>query len=216
MTNVNDPPTANPILITMLEDTTKTITFDNTYINDVDNTLSELSVALTSLPSSGVLEVLQGSGSWVVVSSSNQLPVAVPQKTIRWTPDLNQNSPPNIVWGYSVTDPGLLSASSTITINVTPVNDPPSSAGFSLRTLEDTPLYITQIVASDPEGDPLRLRVETQTSRGYIALPSSPTTPLNVPYIITSSDWTLVFNPASNEFSTNPNTVRNSKKPQFH
>jgi hypothetical protein len=86
VTNVNDPPVANPISITIFEDTTAVIAFNNSYISDVDNTLTELSVKLTSLPSSGVLEVLQSPGSWVVVPSSSPLPVNVPLQMIRWTP----------------------------------------------------------------------------------------------------------------------------------
>jgi hypothetical protein len=66
-------------------------------------------------------------------------------------------------WGtdsfsYTVSDPWGGSAGATVTITVTPVNDPPVADGKGTATPEDTPVTIT-LTARDADGDPLTYQV---------------------------------------------------------
>ncbi|KNH15423.1 hypothetical protein ACS78_26955, partial [Priestia megaterium] len=56
-------------------------------------------------------------------------------------------------------------AVSTVTINVIPVNDPPITSNVSFTIAEDSTL-INQVVAVDPDGDPLTFSLQTAPGNG--------------------------------------------------
>ena len=73
-------------------------------------------------------------------------------------------------------DGALDSAPGTISILVTPANDPPTANDQSVNTSEDTNLPII-LTASDPENDPLTYSVTVQPNYGTLN-----GTPPNVTY----------------------------------
>ncbi|MEX2187102.1 MAG: tandem-95 repeat protein [Pirellulales bacterium] len=102
---VNEPPTARPDSVTTPEDTTGTF---NVALNDtdIDGTIAASTVTITSDPQHGTATVdLQG--------------------RIVYTPGANYNGPDSLQ--YTVADNrGGVSGPGLVTINVTPVNDPPT------------------------------------------------------------------------------------------
>ena len=67
---------------------------------------------------------------------------------------------------YTVADPGGLSAAATVTLTVTPVNDPPDAVDDEAETLEDEPLVI-DVLANDTDVDGDRLRVVSATAPAH-------------------------------------------------
>src|SRR5690606_33681414 len=58
---------------------------------------------------------------------------------------------------------------STVTIGVTPVNDPPVTADINLVTNEDTPVS-SQVVATDADGDDLVYTLSGSATNGTVVL----------------------------------------------
>lgn len=85
-----------------------------------------------------------------------------PDGTLTYTPNPDFNGPDVI--SYTVTDPAGNTATSTVAVTVTPVNDAPVAAPDAITTPLDTPVTL-DIVAndSDPDGDALTI-VGTPTS----------------------------------------------------
>jgi Ca2+-binding RTX toxin-like protein len=85
-----------------------------------------------------------------------------PDGTLTYTPDLNYNGPDEIT--YTVTDPDGNTATSTVAVTVTPVNDAPVANPDTIGTPLDTPVTL-DIVANDTDvdGDTLTI-VGTPTS----------------------------------------------------
>ena len=69
-----------------------------------------------------------------------------------YTPLPNYSGPDSFT--FRTSDGTVDSALGTVSISVTPVNDPPVAAGQSVTTPEDTPKPIT-LTGSDAEGSPL-------------------------------------------------------------
>jgi choice-of-anchor A domain-containing protein/RHS repeat-associated protein len=68
---------------------------------------------------------------------------------------------------FRVSD-GTLSATATVSLTVTPSNDPPLAHDQSLSTDEDEPLAIT-LTGTDPDGDALTYRVASPTAHGSLS-----------------------------------------------
>ena len=80
-----------------------------------------------------------------------------------YTPDANYHGPDSFT--YTVTAPDGASATATVAITVTPVNDDPVFVDQELVTDEDTPLPI-EITAVDPDGDTLAYALATAPQHG--------------------------------------------------
>lgn len=74
----------------------------------------------------------------------------------------------------------------TVTISITPVNDPPVASGLTFTVNEDT-AYSGQLTASDPDGDTLSFSTSSQPTRGILTL---------------RTDGTFIYTPASNATGT--------------
>jgi len=142
ITPVNDPPTAGNDNTTITEDTP--LTNFNILANDADpdGSLNAGSVDLDPGTGGQQTTMSTSAGSWSVTGG-----------LLNFTPALNYNTPPATLT-YTVSDNlGLASGPATITITITPVNDPPNAANDNTTIVEDTPLTGFNILANDMDID---------------------------------------------------------------
>ncbi|WP_255906687.1 tandem-95 repeat protein, partial [Priestia aryabhattai] len=83
--------------------------------------------------------------------------------TFSYQPNLNFNGTDQFT--VLVSDGQGGTAVSTVTINVIPVNDPPITSNVSFTIAEDSTL-INQVVAVDPDGNPLTFSLQTAPGNG--------------------------------------------------
>ena len=161
-----DSPTAVDDVVVTDEDTE--ITFDvlTGSDSDPDGDLDPASTSAVTLPTDGVL-VNNGDG------------------TFRYTPDTDFNGTDS--FDYEVCDiTGAASCDTvTVTIAVNPVNDAPAAAPSAHETPQNAPLVLTltDLGASDPDGDPLTLEVVDGAA-------------LTGSVVITDAGTTITFTPA--------------------
>lgn len=97
--------------------------------------------------------------------------IAVSGSTLTYTPDANYQGPDSAT--ITVSD-GELTATATVTITVTPVNDAPVAVDDSAAAAEDTAATITAaaLVANDTDvdGDPLTISAVGAAVNGTVAL----------------------------------------------
>ena len=158
VTAVNDPPTAANGTVTTNEDTDHTFAAaDFSYADSEDNPLA--SVKITGLPAAGT-GTLTLDGTAIV---SGALPEAVAAadltaSKLKYSPPANANGTGYASFTFKVNDGTADSAEYTITINVTPVNDPATGA----PTISGTAQVGQTLTAStagieDPDGVPSSL-----------------------------------------------------------
>jgi VCBS repeat-containing protein len=162
VTPVNDQPIANPDTATTPENTPVTV---SVLGNDSDPEGDPLTVT------GATVDPTLGS---VVVN---------PDGTLTFTPANNTNGP--VVITYSISDGQGGSATSTVTIDVTPVNEAPVANPSTATTPEETPVTLNVLGNdSDPDGDPLTVTSATvDPAKGSVSI---------------NPDGTLAFNPAPN------------------
>jgi VCBS repeat-containing protein len=150
---VNDPPTAANDSYSTNEDTTLNIAAPGVLGNDSDPDGDSVSAVLQSGPSSGSL-TLNGNGSF------------------SYKPNDDFNGTDSFT--YRASDGSANSSPATVTINVNPVNDPPTAGNDSYSINEDTTLNIAApgVLANDndPEGQPLTAVLQTGPSSGSLNL----------------------------------------------
>src|SRR5439155_1389471 len=130
---VNHAPTTSDNAVTTAEDTAFTFSSGSFPFSDVDAGDSLQSVRLDTLPGSGTLTLGGSSVSAGQVIAVGQLGNLV------YTPPADQNGSPFTTFTFSVSDGAAFSAApGTLTVNVTPVNDPPVAGSDSLSTNENT------------------------------------------------------------------------------
>src|SRR5207244_1101131 len=129
----SDTAVANAQSLTPAEDTAKAITLSG---SDVDG--DTLTYAIATQPAHGTL--------------TGTAP------NVTYTPALNYNGPDSFT--FTVKDATLVSTAATVTITVTPVNDPPVANAQSVTTAEDTAKAIT-LTGSDVDGDALTFSIAT-------------------------------------------------------
>jgi large repetitive protein len=152
VTPVNDPPQAANLQKSTAEDTPLAIDLTGS-ISDVDNNLD-----LSSL------QVITPAGHGVAVKSGNPI--------ITYTPAANYNGPDLV--GYRICDLGSLCAEASISITVTPVNDPPVATNDRYYT---RPISLTVsapgVLANDYDvdaGDHLKANLVTGPINGQLKL----------------------------------------------
>ena len=132
----NNPPTSADKTVGTPEDTDYTfLTADFAFTDtDMGNTLS--SVKIVTLP---VLGTLTLSGTALTSGDLPQTVTAAQIGTLKYVPPANDNGSPFTSFTFRVNDGTDNSATpNTMTVNVTAVNDAPTSADKAVRTLEDT------------------------------------------------------------------------------
>jgi hypothetical protein len=141
VTPVNDAPVAEALSLTTAEDTVATVVLQG---SDVDG--EGLTYSVVSGPGQGTL--------------SGVLPV------LTYTPPAGFSGSDSLT--YRVTDPGGLSATASVAITVTPVNDAPVALAQSVTTAEDTPVTLT-LRGSDVDGDALTFAVVAGPVNGTLS-----------------------------------------------
>ncbi|NML27147.1 retention module-containing protein, partial [Zoogloea dura] len=145
VTPVNDPPVARPDAATTPEDTPVTV---SVLGNDSDPEGNPLTVTGATVD--------PGRGS-VTVN---------PDGTLSFTPAPNYNGPAVIT--YTISDGQGGTATSTVTINVTPVNDPAQIGSGAGTTQEDTVLLASGTLSiTDPDAGEAGFQPQSATTGTY-------------------------------------------------
>ncbi len=160
VTPVNDPPVARPDTATTLEDVPVVIA---PLANDTDVDGNPLAITAATSPNGNV--VINANG------------------TITFTPDANFNGPTTIT--YTVSDGQGGTATTTIAVNVTAVNDPPVARNDVFTMDEDTTARIP-VLSNDFDMDGDTLAVTTASSPNGT--------------VVINADGTISFTPAPNFF----------------
>jgi ELWxxDGT repeat protein len=137
---VNDPPVTKAQNASVVEDTPTPITLDAT---DVDG--DPLTFTVVTPPSHGKL-----SGTGLVMT---------------YTPDPNYDGPDS--FQYSASDAVSSSNSSTVSITVTPVNDPPVANDVAVTT-KGTNRVVAVLSATDPDGPTLTYSIGRKPAHGTV------------------------------------------------
>ncbi len=179
MVPVNDPPVDGDETNTVTEDTTLTVPAATGLLanaTDVDGD-TPLTVSAFTVPGVGAGTVgtpltIPGVGSLTIQSTG----------AYTFTPDLNFTGPIPVVT-YTVRDPGGLTDTSTLTLTMVPVNDPPVDGNETNTVTEDTTLTVPAATgllanATDVDGD-TPLTVSAFTVPGVGA--GTVGTPLTIP-----------------------------------
>ena len=198
VTPVNDAPTSGNRTVTTAEDTDFTFTTADFPFSDVDGD-SLTRIRIDTLPTDGTV-LLSG----VAVTAGQIITVAnITAGNLKFRPDTNENGSPYTTFTFSVGDASSFVASaSTMTVNVTPVNDAPTGGNRTVTTAEDTDFTFTtaDFPFSDVDGDALaRVRIDTLPTDGTVLLSGVAVT---AGQIITAANITagnLKFRPDANE-----------------
>src|SRR5205823_6481822 len=149
----NTPPAADNDAYGTNEDTTLTVAAPGVLANDTDADGDALTAAVVNGPSHGTL-TLNANGSFT------------------YTPSANYNGADSFT--YKASDGQAFSNVATVSITVTPVNDPPVAANDGYTTPEDTALNVTApgLLGNDTDvdGDSLTAVVIGGPSHGTLTL----------------------------------------------
>ena len=116
--------------------------------NDYDGDDDPLHVTAVSDPAHGSASVISAS-------------------EIRYTPDADFSGSDTMT--YTVADPGGKTDTGTITVTVSPVNDPPTASADSATTNEDTAVEIDLLANdSDPDNDSLTVQILENPAHGTL------------------------------------------------
>ena len=142
---VNKPPTAEPLNITTKEDTSTSITLAG---SDRDN--DTLTYSIITEPTHG------------------RLTGTVPN--LNYRPELDFNGQDSLT--FEVSDGKVDSAAATVSITVTPGNDPPTANDDSATAEEDVPIVTIDVLKndSDPDKDRLVVISATQGRNGSVTI----------------------------------------------
>ena len=101
----------------------------------------------------------------VAVTAPGHGTATVAEGGARYEPSLNYHGADE--FRYTLADPGGLTATATVRMTVTPVNDAPDAVDDDAETLEDEPV-IVDVLANDTDvdGDPLRIVSATAPAHG--------------------------------------------------
>jgi hypothetical protein len=197
VTPVNDAPTSANRTVTTSEDTAYTFTLADFPYSDIDgDSLAKLQI--TSLETQGSLQL-----SGVDVTLNQEIAAsAIAAGNLRFVPALNANGAAYDAFQFKVHDGAVYSAvARTMTIDVTPVNDLPSSADHTVSTTEDTPYTFTlaDFPFSDIDGDGLaKVQIAALPSQGSLQLSGTDVTLTQEIAAAAIAAGSLKFVPASN------------------
>jgi hypothetical protein len=199
--SANKNPTVNTV--TDIE-TDEDVTFTNYRIEaqDADSGQSTTLVAYVArLPQFGTL-VSNGVDYTTagVALSAKQTTTTTTFYRLNYRPDANYNGPDSFTF-YFMDILGATSTVETVDITVNPVNDQPTTNGFTITTSEDTMITLTQFTASDIDaGDTFKLVITSLPSLGTLRHPVGEDTAvvLNEEITYTSAaSWELRYTPAT-------------------
>ena len=154
VTGINDAPTALDNSITTNEDTNHVFSTGEFNFSDDDNSGSLNKIKITSLENNGALQYYNGS-TWVDVTENQEITAAdITSGYLRFKPDANENGNSYTSFDFQVSDgTAYSSSSSTMTINVTPVNDAPVADDETDDANEDATITVTDGLSDVLHGD---------------------------------------------------------------
>ncbi|MEQ8854829.1 Ig-like domain-containing protein [Gimesia sp.] len=201
VTPVNEPPTAADNTVTTAEETAYTFTAaDFNFIDGDGDSLA--SVTITSLESVGTLQLSGVDVSLNLVISRADIDAG----NLTFMPGLNASGTSYDSFGYSVNDGTFESTGTyTLSVDVTPVNDAPTSSDNTVTTSEDVPYVFSaaDFNFSDIDGDSLAsVRITALETVGTLQL-SGVNVTLN--QVISRADidaGNLTFTPVANASGT--------------
>lgn len=159
-TLANEAPTADAQGLSTPEDTNLTITFSGNDVNG--DTISSL---VSSLPLHGTLYqttdgITPGDAIAIVPAS-----VTDSEHRVIYVPEANNNGVGVGTFSFITNDGTADSSEASVTIDVTAVQDAPTTSNLSSTTNEDTPVSAT-LDATDVDGDALTYTVVTMPAHG--------------------------------------------------
>ncbi|MGE0247706.1 MAG: beta strand repeat-containing protein, partial [Pyrinomonadaceae bacterium] len=153
VTPVNDPPVANDDTFTVAEDSGSTaldVLGNDSILPDAGETLT-------------VTAVTQPAHGTVVIN---------PDGTVSYTPDANYNGADSFT--YTISDGNGGTATATVNLTVTPVNDPPVANDDTFTVAEDSGATALDVLGNDsilPDaGETLTVTSVTQPAHGTVAI----------------------------------------------
>jgi VCBS repeat-containing protein len=186
ITAVNDPPVAGADTGTINEDTSLVVAAPGVLSNDTDVDSVALTAGVVVGPAHGTL-TLNANGGYT------------------YTPTANYSGADSFT--YRASDGSALSNTVTVTLTVTPINDPPVAVADTRTTNEDTVLSGATVLGndSDPDSGTITAVLDSQPARGTLVLNANGTftyTPLlndngSVSFSYHASDGTLSSNTVS-------------------
>jgi cysteine-rich repeat protein len=151
VTPVNDPPVAAPDTRSTAEDTVLSFAAAGLVGNDTDIDGDALTVTAVAAGDHGSVELAGG--------------------TITFTPEADFHG--DTSFGYTVSD-GRATATATVAVTVTPVNDAPAAVADAVTATEDTPLVLAGAALTgndqDVDGDILTITAVTPGSGGAVSV----------------------------------------------
>jgi len=141
ITPVNDPPVANNIEIAAMEDVSTPV-----LLAGIDPDGDSLTYSIMTKPSNGIL-----SGT---------------EPSLTYTPNTNFNGLDGFT--FKVSDGKMNSIPATVSLVVTPTDDPPIANGDNVTVPEDSVSHIL-LTGSDPDGDPLTYTVLRNPIHGKLS-----------------------------------------------
>lgn len=162
----NNAPVPSPIQATILEDSQVTLTLEGT---DADG--DALRAVIESLPTNGTLyQTPDGSSLGAPITRVPML-VSNQNRLVIFKPASDANGQGYASFLFAINDRKVVSENAKVTINVTPVNDPPVAVDdiVSARPGEIVSPIRPQINDIDVDLDPLTVTGFTQPSRGKVS-----------------------------------------------
>ncbi len=201
-TLINLPPTGDDKALTTPEDTDLLVNV-TPLLSDGEDPISSLNVTIETLPSFGTL----WNGATKLSKGS-----FLPAKTVTYRPNLNYNGPDSFI--YRVSDSQFYDLG-TISITVTPVNDPPTSVDMTFITYEDTSVKINGFVVNDVDSDPstFTMTITKNVDKGeLINMASGLTMDVNSVLTPVYTSWEILYTPPAGLNSGDDTTVFTSFK----
>ncbi|MFM8396231.1 MAG: hypothetical protein ACKOAH_00260, partial [Pirellula sp.] len=211
---VNDPPITTNNTIIILEDEVRPLTnADFGNYSDVENQPFS-AIKIVTRPAKGTLQY-NVNGAWTsITSDGGDYSISGASIKFRYVPAQNENGTNYTTIEYRVSDGVDFSVSTyTVTINVTPVNDPPISTDDTVSSNEDALYYFNASdfgTYSDVENDTLaKVQITSLPSLGTLEYNNGTTwvSALNAeitPNLLTGdpADSKLRYTPPANAFGS--------------
>ena len=161
LTGVNDKPTTSNMLEQAYEDTPFGFSLPLATDPDLTDTIKYI---ITSLPDSSIGSISQDGTPITADTIPHEL---TSRENLLFTPIENKNGTVN--FNYKVNDGTIDSEESTVTINISPVNDAPTAdAVISLELTENTDKPFTLPTATDVEEDAITFHITTLPTKGSL------------------------------------------------
>ncbi|HCD36821.1 MAG TPA: hypothetical protein DEQ23_07370, partial [Chlorobium sp.] len=172
--DVNTLPSSTDDSVTTDEDVAYAFTLEDFgTFSDTDGDILA-AVKISTLPGDGTLEYSSDGSTWTVVSVGQEISATdIVSGLLRFTPPADENGSSFATIGFQVSDGSSFGSSEyTLTVNIDPVNDLPTSTEDSVTTDEDTAVVLSASdfgTFADVDGDSLAgVRITTLESAGNL------------------------------------------------